>query len=313
MNSTPAVFLGTPEFARYHLQSLLDSPRFHIVGVVSQPDRKSGRQMQWKPSAVKKLALENNLEVMTSKMVSSEESLNQIKSWDAKVAIVVAFGQILSQSFLNLFPQRVVNVHGSLLPRWRGAAPIQRALMAGDRKSGVTLQVMVKELDAGDLIGGREISLGSEMNAIELHDHLKVLGVDLLKNELVQYLNGEIEPQPQDPEQVTYAKKINKRESHINWQLTAREIYNYLRGMVLGPGMYTLFRDKKLKIHRAQVETHISGGRPGQVMDIGGDSLVVACGRQALRVFEVQVESRERMFVTDFLRGTVMDTDEVFS
>lgn len=309
----PAIFLGTPEFASYHLQSLLKDPQFRIVGLISQPDRKSGRQMQWQPSAVKKQALENNLDLITPQRVSSEESLSRVRSWKAEVAIVVAFGQILSQSFLDLFPQKVVNIHGSLLPRWRGAAPIQRALMAGDKKSGVTLQVVVKELDAGDLIGQREISLGSKINAIELHDNLKILGVDLLKNELVQYLKGEIKPQAQDPKQVTYAKKIDKKESHINWQLGAREIHNHLRGMTLGPGMYTLFRGKKLKIHQAQVDENPSVGKPGQLMNWDGNSLLVACGQQSLRVLEVQTESRMKMSVADFLRGVSMKKGEVFS
>ena len=320
--SYSTVFLGTPEFAAYHLQSLLEDSPLRICGVVSQPDRKRGRKMQTQASPVKELALKNNIEVITPERFN-KEVLDYIFSWKPKVAIVVAFGQILPQSFLDLFSGRAVNVHGSLLPRWRGAAPIQRALMNGDKISGVALQVMVKELDAGDIIGQRELALGSEMNAIELHDYLKVLGVDLLKNELIAYLRGEIEAQPQNPTNVTYANKIHKSESHINWENCAKKIHNTSRGMALGPGVHTLFRGKKLKIHQARVDADFvfKEGKdiiPGQVVDIGSDSggnanfFLVACGQgRVLRVLEVQQESRMRMSVREFLRGAEMTVGEV--
>ncbi len=210
-----------------------------------------------------------------------------------------------------MFPQKVVNVHASLLPRWRGAAPIQRALMAGDKISGVTLQVMVKKLDAGDIIGSREITLEPQMNSLKLHDHLKVLGADLLRREWVEYLMGRVTPKAQDPQQVSYAPKIQKSESHIDWSQTAQEIHNLQRGLALGPGTYTSFRGKKLKIYGTQVieaveKSEISEtSKNGEIIDIDGDkkSLIVACGEQDLKIFEVQMESRQRMSVEEFLKG----------
>ena len=311
MKLIPTVFLGTPEFASYHLRALLNGTFFKVVGVVSQPDKRRGRGGSLEPSEVKKLALERGLEVITSR-VHSKEFLHQVKLWQAEVVIVVAFGEILSQEFLDLFPKKVVNIHASLLPRWRGAAPIQRALMAGDLLSGVVLQVMVQELDAGDIVGKRELALGQDMDVIELCGHLKVLGVDLLKNELVQYLKGEIQPQPQDPEKVTYAKKIDKKEFRIDWNLEARNIYNHLRGI---PGMYTFFRSKKLKIHRTQVvDVEKKACEPGKVsVDRKREALVVSCGKGTwLSIFEVQLESRARVPVMDFLRGEDLHEGEVF-
>ena len=159
-----------------------------MVGVITQPDRPSGRNLKPTPSAVKELALEKNIPVLQPEKVNDFDVLETIKNWKAEAAVVVAFGQILPQKFLDLFPNKVVNVHGSLLPRWRGAAPIQRAIMAGDKETGVSLQVMVKKLDAGDVIGEYKLSISEKINAVELHELLWPLGVQLLNVELMDYL-----------------------------------------------------------------------------------------------------------------------------
>lgn len=214
MSKIKVCFLGTPEFAAQHLQVLIEHPHFEVVGVVTQPDRPAGRKMQLTPSAVKVLAEKNNLQILTPENLRKEpEVFQKIKAWNADVAVVVAFGQILSQDFLDSFKFGAVNVHGSLLPLYRGAAPIQRSLQNGDTVTGVSLQKMVFKLDAGPVIAKRKIELNSEVNATELYSALSVLGCELLKTDLVKYVKGEITPIVQDESKVTVAHKILKEES----------------------------------------------------------------------------------------------------
>lgn len=197
MSRVRILFLGTPEFAVSSLQRLIDDAHFEVVGVVSQPDRPAGRKMQLKPSPVKELALKAGLAVFTPETVNTEEFRAQILELKPESAVVVAFGQILGQKFLDLFPKACVNVHGSLLPLWRGAAPIQRAVMAGDSTSGVSLQIVVRKLDAGPVLGERRLILDDSVNAAQLYDALKVLGADLLHVEYMDYLRGNLIPLPQ--------------------------------------------------------------------------------------------------------------------
>ena len=242
-------FLGTPEFAAVHLRSLLAEPAFSVVGVVTQPDRPAGRKMQLTASAVKSLALENNLPVLTPENLRKQpEIFEQIKKWNPDVAVVVAFGQILNQDFLDYFKFGAVNVHGSLLPKWRGAAPIQRSIEAGDLETGVTLQKIVKKLDSGPIIGERKVKLESHTTATELYDQLATLGCELLKTDLPDYIQGKINLTIQDESQVTVAAKIEKEESLLKWEDTAVQIHNKVRAFSMGPGTYCLFQNKRLKI-----------------------------------------------------------------
>lgn len=296
------------------LKALLEDEHYEVVGVVSQPDRPAGRKMQLTPSPVKALALSRGLPVLTPESLRKDpESVEQIRAWRAEVAVVVAFGQILTQSFLDMFPFGAVNVHGSVLPRWRGAAPIQRGIEAGDKESGVTLQKMVKKLDAGDIIGIRRVSLDSEITALELHDKLAVLGADLLRVELMDYIRGNLVPEPQDESLVTYAHKIEKAESEIQWKLPAVEIHNKIRALTMGPGSYTVLAGKKLKIHKTRVSEKAGvartasatapAGLPGRLVAVTDEALSVQCGSGVLEILEVQPESRTRMAVRDFLKG----------
>lgn len=330
------LFLGTPEFAVESLQRLIDDKRFEVAAVISQPDRPAGRKMQLKASPVKELALKHGLQVFTPETVNTEEFRTTVKSLGCESAVVVAFGQILGQKFLDLFPRGAVNIHGSVLPRWRGAAPIQRAVMAGDSESGVALQVIVKKLDAGALIGIRRLAIPDEMTALELHDQLKVLGADLLQREYVDYLHGSLAPVPQDESQVTYASKIEKSEGSIDWTLSAREIHNRVRGLTMGPGAFTILPDGKvLKVHRTRMASTFgesaalgetgdqsrvdafadngSNGKPGSVLSVGASSLMISCGEGALELLEVQPESRSRMGVVDFLRGYSLKPGDQFT
>ena len=306
MSKVRVCFLGTPEFAVTSLKALLEDDHFEVVGVVTQPDRPAGRKLQLTPSPVKVLAQSHGLKVVAPESLKSNSLIvDEIARWGAEVGVVVAFGQILTENFMGLFRYGCVNVHGSVLPRWRGAAPIQRAIEHGDHESGVTLQKMVKKLDAGDILGIRRVKIQEDMTAMELHDQLALLGADLLRVELMDYVRGNLAGTPQDESQVTIARKIEKAESAIDWSMTAKHIDGCVRGFVYGPGTYTLFEGKKLKIHRAKAVPHelLADVKPGTVTSIHEDSFSVACGKGVLKVFEVQPESRNRVSVVDFLKS----------
>jgi len=304
MSKVRVLFLGTPDFAVESLQGLLNDEHFDVVGVVSQPDRPAGRKMQIKASPVKALALARGLKVFTPETVNSEEFRNLIAALGAESAVIVAFGQILGQKFLDLFPRGCVNVHGSLLPRWRGAAPIQRAVMEGDSETGVALQVMVKKLDAGPVLGVRKVALTDDIDAAILYERLKVLGADLLQVEYMDYLRGNLQPVPQDETAMTLAPKIDKGEGKIDWTQPARVIFNRIRGLAMGPVPFAMRAGVPLKIHKTRVISEASAsGVPGQVLRVDSGSFQVACGQGVLEVLEVQPESRARQSVADYLRG----------
>lgn len=307
-------FLGTPDFAAKHLQTLLNDDHYKIVGVVTQPDRPSGRKMQLTPSPVKELALKNNLEVITPENLRKEpEAFEIIKSWQAEVAVVVAFGQILSQDFLDSFSYGAVNVHGSLLPKWRGAAPIQRSIEAGDSVTGVCLQRMVKKLDAGPVIGERRVQLDSEINATELYDRLAVLGCELLHVDLMDYIRGNLAPQVQDETQVTIAPKIEKEESLLDFSKPALNLHNKIRAFSMGPGTFVNFQGKRLKIHKTKVVEQSSSVKPGEVALVSANELHIQTSKGQLSLLEVQPESKNKMSVTDFLKSHTLVKGQSFT
>lgn len=304
MSVVRVCFLGTPDFAAKHLQTLLNDDHYKVVGVVTQPDRPSGRKMQLTPSPVKELALKNNLEVLTPENLRKEpEAFEKIKSWQAEVAVVVAFGQILAQDFLDSFTYGAVNVHGSLLPKWRGAAPIQRSIEAGDTITGVCLQRMVRKLDAGPVIGERRVQLDSEINATQLYDRLAVLGCELLHVELMDYIRGNLAPQPQDESLVTIAPKIEKEESLLDFSKPAESLHNKIRAFTMGPGTFVNFQDKRLKIHKTKVVDSSSTVKPGEVASVNAGELLIQTSKGQLSLLEVQPESKNRMPIADFLKA----------
>ncbi len=313
MNPIKVCFLGTPAFAAVHLKFLLIHPAYKVVGVVTQPDRPTGRKMQVTPSVVKVMALENSLPVLAPENLRKEtDAFETIKSWQADIAIVVAFGQILSPEFLDSFKYGAVNVHGSLLPKWRGAAPIQRALEAGDTEGGVTLQKMVKKLDAGAIIGERKINLSDEVTATELYDRLAALGCELLDTALLESIKGDILPVEQDETKVTLAVKIEKSESLLNWKMGAREIHNRVRAFTMGPGTYVMFQGKRLKIHTTKVADENSTGIPGVIIATDSSGLQVQTWAGIISVLEVQPESKARIPIADFLKATELKKGDMF-
>lgn len=282
------------------LKNLVTDPDFEVVSVLSQPDRPAGRGKKLSPSPVKICAQELGIFVQTPESV--KEIIPELKEQALDLAVVVAYGQILPKSFLESFSLGAFNIHSSRLPRWRGAAPMQRALMAGDKISGVSLQKIVPKLDAGDVVAEKSLEIPIAMGFVELHDQLSQMGAQLLIEDLKAFLKGDRQAQPQDESQVTYAKKIEKTEANIDWGQAAVDIHNLIRALNGGgPFAQTRFRNKSLKIHKS---LPLQGsGNPGEVLELGNDFLTVGCGQGALKVLMVQPESKAKMAAADFLRG----------
>ncbi len=306
-------FLGTPDFAVTHLQALIKDTHYEVVGVVTQPDRPSGRKMILTPSPVKKLAESFHIPILTPENLRKEpEILEIIQSWKAEVAVVVAFGQILDQKFLDSFTYGAVNVHGSLLPLWRGAAPIQRSIQAGDQGVGVCLQKMVLKLDAGAIIGERRLAIDNKINATELYSKLAQLGAELLQIELMDYIRGHLVPIDQDENQITVAKKILKEESLIDFSKTAQFIHNTVRAFSTGPGCYLFFQNKRLKIIETFYTNQNSSFKIGQVSQISVDAIFVQTGLGQLQLLIVQPDSKSKMPVKDFLKTVHLKVGDQF-
>lgn len=297
------LFCGTPEFAVPALAMLSQMSEIKIVHALSQPDRPSGRGHKLQASPVKQKAIELQIPVSTPENINTSENIEFLKTLQLDAIVVVAYGQILKQPFLDVCPQKCVNLHGSCLPRWRGAAPIQRAIMAGDLESGVSLQVIVKKLDAGPVIGERTLKLNTEINALQLHNELQVLGSELFKKEFLEFLHGKIQPRVQDETQVTYAAKIEKAEAQIDWSWPATKIHNLVRGLAMGPHATTVFKGTPYKIHQSRVSKTSSKGQPGGILTVAKDHFTVACGEGCLEIWQVQPESKKRMSVEEHLRG----------
>ena len=312
MSRIRTLFLGTPDIARHCLEAMIKDEHFEIVGVVTQPDRPAGRKMQLQPSPVKQLVQPLGIPVLSPENINTPEVLEQIRDWRAECAVVVAFGQILKKDFLEMFPQKVVNVHASVLPHLRGAAPIQRAIMNGDTETGVALQVMVRKLDAGPILGARRFELTPEMNAYDSYRKCEELGAQLLTVDLMDYMRGNLHAVPQDESLVTYAAKIDKTEALIDWSWPATKIMNLVRGLAMGPVAQTLLNGKIVKIHKVRALEEDSSMRPGQVARATEKSLIVQCGQGSLDLLEIQPESRAKMPIGEYLRGYPVKPGDVF-
>jgi methionyl-tRNA formyltransferase len=286
------------------LKALVADEHYDVVGVVTQPDRPAGRKMQMQPSAIKNYCLAHGLRVISPESVNSEAMLQQLDIWGAEVAVVVAFGQLLGERFLNLFPLGAVNVHGSILPRWRGAAPIQRSIEFGDKETGVTLQKVVKKLDAGDVLGVRKMVITEDTDAQLLYAQMANLGAELLQVELMDYVRGNLAGEVQDQSLVTYAKKIEKAEGEIQWNQSAEQISRKVRAFTMGPGTWTNLEKMKIKIHKVRIiETDPTNLSSGTLVKAENSDVWVQTGEGILALIEVQPESRNRISAPEFLKG----------
>lgn len=299
------VFMGTPDIACPTLQALAIAPGCQVVGVVAQPDKPRGRDLKLQPPPVKELAVRLGLPVFQPERARNETFLAQLRELRPDLVAVLAYGQILPQPILDLPTHGCLNVHTSLLPRWRGAAPIQWAILEGDAETGVTLMRMDAGLDTGGIVATRATSIVPDDNAQTLHDRLAVLGAELLVQTIPRYVTGELPPHPQPDEGVTYARKLTKDDGRLDWSQPASRLHNRLRAFTPWPGTFTFLpaqpRPLLLKVWRAEITA--GSGHPGQVLSAEKSGIVVACREGALRLLEVQKEGGRRMTAAEFLAG----------
>ncbi|CAM4024728.1 MULTISPECIES: methionyl-tRNA formyltransferase [Pseudoalteromonas] len=294
------IFAGTPDFAARHLQALIDSEH-QIVGVYSQPDRPAGRGKKLKASEVKELALQHDLPVFQPASLKSDDALSELSSLNADIMIVVAYGLLLPKAILEAPRLGCLNVHGSILPRWRGAAPIQRAIWAGDEETGVTIMQMDEGLDTGDMLHISRCPIEATETSASLYSKLAELGPKSLIDTITKLVNGEITPQVQDDEQANYAKKLSKEEANIDWAMDALQIERNIRAFTPWPVCFTQMGGNTVKIYQANVVEQ--QGTPGTVLQSDKHGIVVACGTHALNITQLQPQGKKPMAITDFLNG----------
>ena len=295
------LFMGTPDFAVPCLDGLLKAGHT-VLGVVTQPDKPVGRKKIMTPPAVKAFSLEHNLPVFQPETLKGEAFLDTLKSLDPEVIVVVAYGKILPAYILDYPKYGCINVHGSILPRWRGAAPIQWSVIAGDEEAGVTTMQMDRGLDTGDMLLVRKTPIGERETAGELFDRLADMGAELLLETLIQAENGSLQPVPQDDDQSCYASMLDKQMAVIDWSRTMREIDCQVRGLNPWPIALTSLDGNAVKVYAAAPES--GHGEPGVVLKADTkNGLVVACGDGAVRILELQMVGGKRMDARDYLRG----------
>jgi methionyl-tRNA formyltransferase len=300
-NRLKILFAGTPEFSVPPLQGLLASAH-QVVAVYTQPDRPAGRGRKLKPSPVKELAQGAGVPVLQPASFKSEADLEALESFAADLMVVVAYGLLLPQRVLQAPRLGCVNIHASILPRWRGAAPIQRAILAGDRETGITIMRMEKGLDTGPMFLVRRLPIEPADTAGALHDKLSALGAEALMDALPGIADGSLQPQPQDDTRACYAKKLDKAEATIDWARSAREIARQVRAFNPWPVAHTGYEDANLRIWAAEATTG-SGGPPGTVMGANREGVDVATGEGLLRVTLLQMPGKRAMSAGDFINA----------
>ena len=297
------VFMGTPDFAVPSLQALIDAGH-DVCAVYTQPDKPQGRKQILTAPPVKTLALEHDIPVFQPNTLKNEDEQARLRELAPEVIIVVAYGKLLPKAVLDIPPHGCINVHGSLLPRWRGAAPIQWAVIAGDEMAGVTTMQMAEGLDTGDMLLTYETKVGEKETAGELFDRLAQSGAELLTQTLVKL--DEITPRPQDDAQSCYAHMLDKQMAVIDWSKSAHEIDCLIRGLNPWPIALTTLSGERLKVFAAEKAN--GNGEPGTVLEANPKKgLTVACGEGALGLTEIQLVGGKRMKATDFLRGHAIE------
>ncbi len=300
---TSIVFMGTPAFSAPILRMLVEEG-YHILAVVTQPDRPVGRKKVLTPTPVKEEAVQLGLTVLQPQKLKGSEELQQILDLNPDLIVTAAFGQLLPKDLLDAPKLGCINVHASLLPAYRGGAPIHQAIIDGQDKTGVTIMYMEEKLDAGDIISQREISISHHDDTGLLFDKLSEVGKELLKETLPSIINGTNERLKQDESLVTYAKNISREQERISWNQSALEIHNQIRGLHPWPVAYTTLDGQTVKIWRADVEKGTSSKEPGVVVKLEKDYFVVQTGaNEMIRILDLQPAGKKKMSSTDYLRG----------
>ncbi len=308
--ATPAacsvVFMGTPPLAATVLAALLAGKNLNLLAVVTQPDQPRGREMKLQPSAVKEFALNRGFPVLQPESARDPHFVDQVRALRPDLIVVAAYGQILPQALLDVPRWGCLNLHTSLLPKYRGAAPIQWAILNGDPETGVTIMKMEAGLDTGAVVSEERTPITVADNAQTLHDRLARIGGALLLRTLPGFIAGKIVPQPQPAEGASYARKIQKEDGRLDWSLPARALWNRVRGLTPWPGTFTFLSRSSgpilLKVWSAEVAGSVSHA-PGEIVSAENEGVVVACGEGSLRLLELQREGGKRLPVQAFLAG----------
>ncbi len=296
------VFMGTPDFARAALEKIIEAGH-EVLLAVTQPDKPKGRSGELQISDVKACALEHGIPVFQPVRIKLPENVAELKKYDADIYVVAAFGQILSQEILDIPRFGCVNIHASILPKYRGAAPIQQAILDGEKETGVTIMQMAAGMDTGDILLQRTIQISDEETGGGLFDKLSDLGGNLIVEALPKIERGEITPVPQDEALATKCGKLSKDMGRIDFRQDAETIRNLVRGLNPWPSAFTCLDNKMLKVWKARVLSEDSGQAPGTVVKVDKSSFAVACEKGTLEILEVQLEGKKRMPAADFLLG----------
>ena len=301
------IFMGTPNFSIEPLKALLGSAH-KIIAIYSQPPRKSGRGMKENKTPVHTFGEDAKIPVYTPQNFKNDNEIAFIKDLDPDIIIVSAYGLILPKKILNIPKFGCLNIHASILPRWRGAAPIERSIMNGDEETGITFMLMDEGLDTGMIVKKFPIKIDQNMNAKSLHDKLSLLASDNLIDTLYKYVNDEIQPYNQEEEGITYAEKIQKVECRISWKKSADEVLHLIRGLSPYPGAWFLSKkNKRVKVLDARISHIKNNFKPGEVIS----EQVIACGKNAIEILSVKPEGKKVMNIEDYLRGNSMSVGEI--
>ena len=296
------VFMGTPDFAVPSLEMLIE--KHEVVAVVTQPDKPKGRGKKMVYPIIKEKALEHNITVLQPNKVREEEFLEVLKGFNADIIVVVAYGQILPESILNMPKYGCINVHGSLLPKYRGAAPIQWSVINGEKKTGVTTMYMAKGLDSGDMLLKGEMDILEDDTFGSLHDRMSLVGAKVLEETLEKIQSGSVERIEQNHNEATYAPMIEKETGHINWEKGSDEIINLIKGMDPQPGAFCIYKDEVLKVWKAvKAEDKYESAKIGEIVDINKKGFIVKTNDGALLITEIQAKGGKRMTTDAYMRG----------
>ncbi len=299
------VFMGTPDIAATCLKKII-ADGFDIVGVYTQPDRPKGRGMKLVASEVKQVALQHDLPVFQPENFREEETVEQLRALKPDICAVVAYGRILPQKVLDVPTFGCINIHASVLPAYRGSAPYQWAVLDGLKESGVTAMYLCREMDAGDIIDVSKTPVGENETAGELLDKLAVLGADLLSKTLTRFAEGRVEGTPQDETMVSYAPMLDKTMCPIDWNKTAWQVHNQVRGLHPWPVATMELQGKKFKVHQTRLCD--GSGKPGEILGLTKTGLKIACGEGAVEITSLQAEGGKRMAAPDYFRGHPLET-----
>jgi len=291
------VFMGTPEFSLPTLEALIEN-KFNVVSVYTQPPTKSKRGQKINVSPIEEFSKKNKINFKNPINLNSDEELKIFKELSPDIVVVVAYGQIITKNFLNTAKFGFINIHASLLPKWRGAAPIQRAIMNGDKKIGVSIMKIEEKLDSGPVLATKEIELGRNVTCGEVEKRLSVIGADLLIKSLKNIESGDIKFINQIHSEATYAKKIDKNETKINWSLDASKVIAHIHGLSPNPGAWFEHENERFKVLRAN--TSSDSGSPGIALD---ENLTIGCKTNSIQILEIQRQGKNIQIAKDFLLG----------